>query len=230
MSLPRTTRNTSLGSRFRNNATRFLDPRLDARDLAVKLLLVNDLEYFADPRSGREPKREQMAAEQQRCGRMMLDAERTRALQEPIHRTAVEVSRAAETVGARHTREEFQVHFLSEAPEGAIADMRCLPERSRLEMVRDETDHLRSNVEAVDTVDVQPVEQRYGRLDAGLLVIERSDPPVNDSRGRRLAQIVAESTEHHGNQTRAIEITIQLARLVHHHQRVRPDVAFRVPF
>src|SRR6185369_1868110 len=162
MSLPRTTRNTSPGSRFRNNTAGFLDPRLDARDLAVKLLLVNELEYFADPRSGREPKREQMAAEQQRCGRMVLDAERTRALEEPIHRTAVEVSRAAETVGARHAREEFQVHFLSEAAEGAIADMGCFPKRSGLEMVRDEADHLSSHVEAVDAVDVQPVEQRYG--------------------------------------------------------------------
>src|SRR4029453_3840081 len=96
-------------------------------------------------------------------------------------------------------------------------------------MVRDEADDLRSNVEAIDGVDVQPVEYRYGWLNAGLLVIERSDAPVHDSGGRRLAEIVAKSAEHQGRQARAIEIAVQFARFVHHHERVRPDVTFRVP-
>src|SRR5262245_37075709 len=105
MSLPRTTRPTSPGRRLRNEPASFLDPCLDTRHLTVKLLLVNKLEDFADPRPGGEPEREQMAAEQQGCGRMVLDAECARPFEEPVHRTAVEVSRAAETVGARHAGE-----------------------------------------------------------------------------------------------------------------------------
>src|SRR5262245_16615854 len=229
MSLPRTTRLTSPGRRLRNEPAGFLDPRLDARHLTVKLLLVNELEDFADPRSGRESEGKQMAAEQQWCGRLMFDAERTRSFEEPVHRTAVEVSRAAQTVGARHAREEFQIDFLGEAAECAVADISSLPKGSRLEMVRDETDDLPSNVEAVDAVDVQPVEQRHGRLNAGLLVIERSDAPFHDSGGRRLAEIVAHGAEHQGSQAGAIEIAVQFERFVNHHERVCPDVTFGMP-
>jgi len=104
-SLLRITRNTSPGSRFRDKAAGLRDTRLDARDLTIKLLLVNELENFADPRPGRQSQREQMAPEQQRRGRMMLDAERARTFEEPVHRSAVEVAGTAETVGARHACE-----------------------------------------------------------------------------------------------------------------------------
>src|SRR5262249_50830818 len=91
---PRTTRNTLPGRRFRNDPASLFDPRLDARHLAVKLLLVYELENFADPRPWREPEREQMPAKQQRCRRMMLHPERARTFEEPVHRRAVEFSRA----------------------------------------------------------------------------------------------------------------------------------------
>src|SRR5262245_1624734 len=96
-------------------------------------------------------------------------------------------------------------------------------------MVRNEADDLRSNIEAVDAVNVQPVEQRYRRFDARLLVIQRSDAPLYERSGRRLPKVVAKRAEHDGDQTRAIEITVQLARLVHNHERVSPDVTFRMP-
>ena len=79
-------------------------------------------------------------------------------------------------------------------------------------------------------VDVQPIEQRLGRLDAGLLVIERADAAVDERRGRRLAEVVADRAEHHGDAAaadrgrrsaaRASSITISVCD---------PDVAFGMP-
>ncbi len=43
-------------------------------------------------------------------------------------------------------------------------------------------------------------------------------------------EVVADGAEHHGDQPRPIEIAVRAPRLVDHHQRVDPDVAFRVPF
>jgi len=60
-------------------------------------------------------------------------------------------------------------------------------------------------------------------------VIERPDPAVDERRRWRLAEVVADSCEHHGDEPRAIEVGVQLARLVDHHQGMRPDVAFGVP-
>ena len=51
--------------------------------------------------------------------------------------------------------------------------------------------------------------------------------PSITRRRRRLAEVVADGAEHHRDQPRAIEIAVQLARLVDDHQRVRPDVALR---
>ena len=65
---------------------------------------------------------------------------------------------------------------------------------------------------------------------AGLLVVVRADPTVEERRGRWLAEVVAHRAEHHGHFRPPGQIVDAAARLVDHHQRVRPDVAFRVPF
>ena len=59
-------------------------------------------------------------------------------------------------------------------------------------------EHLRAHVVAVDRVDVQPIEHGRRRRDARLLVIERSDAAVDERRRRRLAEVVADGAEHHG--------------------------------
>ena len=53
----------------------------------------------------------------------MLDAERARALEEPVHRGAVErAGLAAQAVGLREPREQLEVHLLRQPPERAVAD------------------------------------------------------------------------------------------------------------
>ena len=104
----------------------------------------------------------------------MLDTEGTRPFYEPVHRTAIEAAGTAQAIGACHAREQFQVDFLCESAEGTIADIRRFMEGARLEVMRDEANHLTADVEAVNGVDVQPVEQRQGRFDAGLLMIQLS--------------------------------------------------------
>src|SRR5437868_4448469 len=98
----------------------------------------------------------------------MLDAKRPRTLDEPVHRRAVEVAQAAETIRAREPREQLEVDLLRQPAERTVGDVARLAKRAGLEMVRDETHDLRADVEAVDGVDVQPIEQRQRRLDARL--------------------------------------------------------------
>ena len=69
--------------------------------------------------------------------------------------------------------------------------LRRLVEHARLQMLGDQPDHLLADGEAIDRVDVQPIEQPQRRLDTRLLVVQRPDAAV-DHRGRRgLAQVVA---------------------------------------
>ena len=65
----------------------------------------------------------------------------------------------------------------------------------------------------------------------GLLVAPRADAAVLELRGRRLAEVVAEGAEHHGELPRPIlgEIVDERRRLVHDLQGVRPHVALGVP-
>ena len=77
---------------------------------------------------------------------------------------------------------------------------------------------------------VESIEQARRRLDAGFFVPERSDAAVDHRRRRRLAEVVADRRQHDRGEPRAIEIVVSLPRLVDHHQRVNPDVAFWMPF
>ena len=60
----------------------------------------------------------------QRLGRRVLDAELARALDEPVHRRAVEPAAASLAVGPRDARQQLEVHFLRQPPERAVADRR----------------------------------------------------------------------------------------------------------
>ena len=145
-----------------------------------------------------------MPALHQRLRRRVLDAKLARALEKPVHRRAVEPAGPPEAVGLRDAREQLEVHFLRQAAERAIGyRRRRLPEHARLEMVRDDAQDLRADVVAVDRVDVQAIEDRGGRGDASLLVIDRADPSVDERRRRRLAEVVADGAEHHRRSARA---------------------------
>ena len=171
-----------------------------------------------------------MTPEKKRGRRTVLDAERAGAREEPVHRGAVERAGAPQTVSAGEPREQLQVHFLRQPPKCTVADVGSFMEHARLQMMRDESDHLLAHVEAIDRVHVQSIEQADRRRDASLLVIERSDPSVDERRGRRLAKVVADGAEHHREQARSIEVVIRLAGAIDHHQRVNPHVAFGMPF
>ena len=57
----------------------------------------------------------------------------------------------------------------------------------------------------------------------------RSNASVDERRRRRLAEIVTDSAEHHGQLLRSAEVVDAAARLVDDEQRVHPDVALRMP-
>ena len=96
--------------------------------------------------------------------------------------------------------------------------------------MRDKAEHLSAYVLAINGVDVQAVEKRGGGRDSFLLVIHRADAAVEEGRCRRLAEIVGDRAKHHDDSIRAIQVVDALPRLVDHHQRVHPHVAFRMPF
>ena len=127
-------------------------------------------------------------------------------------------------------RQQLEVDFLRQPPERAVAHRRRrLEEGQRLQMVRDDAEHLAADVVAAERMHVEPIEQPRGRRDARLFVIHRSDPPVDERGRRRLAEIVADGAEHHRDLLRVIEIVDARARLVDDHQRVHPDVALGMP-
>ncbi len=64
---------------------------------------------------------------------------------------------------------------------------------------------------------------------AGLLVSRRLHPAVMVDRRLRLAEVVAQRTDHHGHRRSPLQTFNPLTGLVHDHQGVRPHVALRVP-
>ena len=63
-----------------------------------------------------------------------------------------------------------------------------------------------------------------------LLVAARADPAVLEARRRRLAEVVAQRAEHHGEwRGRSCEVGDQRRRLVDDLERVVPHVALGVP-
>ena len=138
---------------------------------------------------------------------------------------------SAVAIRSREARQQFEIDFLRQPAERAVGHgVARLEERHRPQVFGDEADHLRAHVEAVERVDVEAIEDLRRRLDAHRFVIRRLDPAIDHRRRRRLAEIVADGAEHDRGESRPIEIAVQLSRLVDHHQRVDPDVAFGMPF
>ena len=161
--------------------------------------------------------------------RGVLDAQRPRPLEEPVHRRAVETAVASPAVGLREPGEQLQVHLPRQPPEGAVAHLRRGPPHARLQVVRHQPEHLGPDVVAVEGMDVQPVEERRGGRHALLLVVQGPDPAIDVRRGRRLPEVVADGAEHYGELLRARQVVDEPAGFVDHEQGMGPDVAFRVP-
>ena len=104
-----------------------------------------------------------------------------------------------------------------------------LEPHARLQVLRRHAEHLRAHVVAVDRVHVQPIEKRRCRRHALLLVIDRPDPTVEERRGRRLAEVVADRAQHDGDLLRPRQVVHARPRLIDDLQRVHPDVALGMP-
>jgi hypothetical protein len=93
----------------------------------------------------------------------------------------------------------------------------------------DDAEDLRAHVDAVDAVDVEPIEKGRRRRDAGFLMSDRSDAAVEKRRRGGLAEIVTHGAEHDDHLLGTTEWRDGLARPVDDHERVDPDVPFGVP-
>src|SRR5207253_609627 len=95
---------------------------VERRNLPIQLPLVDLLEDFAHSGARVNAELEQMPSHEQWLRGRVLDAERPRALEEPVHGRAVEGAGAAEAIGLRDAGEQLEVDLLREAPERAVAD------------------------------------------------------------------------------------------------------------
>ena len=96
-------------------------------------------------------------------------------------------------------------------------------------MLRHQPDHLMTDVIAVHGVNIQTVQERMRRFDAGLLVVARADPPVDERRRGRLAEVVTDGAEHDRDLLRSLEIVDPRPRLIDDQQRVHPHIALGMP-
>ena len=148
-------------------------------------------------RPGRDAERQRCRPSTRRARRLMLDAQRTRALEEPIHRGAVERAGAARAIGLREPRQQLEIDFLREAAEGAVADLVAhLVPHAGLQVMRDDAEHLararrsrRCCGCSADRETPSPARRRLPRVRA-------SGCGRREGRRGRLAEVVAHRAEH----------------------------------
>src|SRR6202163_3387355 len=134
-----------------HDAFRGLDRVFEIRDRPIELLFVDRPQNLSQARTWRETECEQVPPEQHRRGGAMLDAQRSRPIEKPVHRRAVECPwTAAKTVGFRQPRQELEVDFVRQPSECAVTNFAAyLEPRTGLQMVRDEAGDLLAHVVSV---------------------------------------------------------------------------------
>ena len=160
----------------------------------------------------------------------MLDAQLPRAREKAIHRGTIESSAPPFAIRLRHAREQLEIHLLREAAVRAVPGGRLRRRKHpRLQMIGDHAQHFTADVVPKQRMHVQTIQQRRRRPHAGLLMLQRSNPPVDECCRCRFAKIVADRAEHERDLLRIGQIVDLLARLVDDQERVNPHVAFRMP-
>ena len=163
-------------------------------------------------------------------GARVLHAERARAVEEPVHRRAVEGAGASVAVGAAEAHQQFEVDAAGEAAERAVAHrVLRLVERARPQVLGGDRQHLAAHVEAVERVDVEAVEHAVaGATPAASWPGERQRPSMTAVVAGlpRSWQTAPSMMVARRGRSRS---RVAPARLVDDHQRVRPDVAFGMP-
>jgi hypothetical protein len=83
-----------------------------SRDGAVELQLVDRAKDLAHARSGLHAEIDQMPSEQNRRWRLVLDAKRSRAIEEPLDARAIEHAGATGAIRSRKADEQFEIDLL----------------------------------------------------------------------------------------------------------------------
>src|SRR4029079_6068397 len=116
----------------------------------IELPLVHLLQHRADRRAWLLAEREQVTSEHNRGRRLVLDAKVPCALEEPLHRGAIEGAAAAAAVRPPDQHQQLHVHLRRQAPERAVADIFAdLVPGAWLQMLRDDAEDLTADVDAV---------------------------------------------------------------------------------
>src|SRR6187549_4136917 len=96
-------------------------------------------------------------------------------------------------------------------------------------MFADESSHLTAHVVAFDGVDIQAIQERFGRTNASFFMTSRSPPALKKLCCRRLSKVVRNSREHYSYFSRIRQSFNQLASAIDRQQRVHEHIAFRMP-
>src|SRR5256714_6152202 len=206
-------------------------------DATVELHLVDGARDLAD--EGRRPEShlKKVSAHQNRRGRPAFDRELARARDEPLLRLrrvpalARNPRRVApQTIGLRDAVQEFEFASARESSERAVGYLLALSvELAGLEVIAHEGDDLRAHVVAVEREELQAFEERNGRLNARLLVTARAYAPLDELGRRRLAEVVAQSGQHHRQLPRVVEVFNEFARAVADEKGVLKNFSLRMP-
>src|SRR2546427_6956640 len=141
-----------------------------------------------------------MPAQQQRRGRVLLDCQFPRTLDEPLLRFSVvpllarnPISITAQRIRLCDTIQQIEFALPREPPKGAVANfVSFLVELAWLQMFAHERNHLRTDVVTIERVNIQGVEETFGRLHACFFVSTRAPTAVDEFRCCWLAKIVTE--------------------------------------
>src|SRR5688572_2428757 len=107
-SRPKHSRSTLL----RNKRLRAFACIFKGRDDAIELQLIDRAKNVTHPGSRLDAQFNQMSSEQDGRGRLVLHAERARALDEPVHRRAIELAATPVAVRPREPHQQLEVHLL----------------------------------------------------------------------------------------------------------------------
>src|SRR4051812_12781465 len=97
-------------------------------------------------------------------------------------------------------------------------------------MVAHERNNLRAHVVAVERVYVQMLKKSFSRLHPSLFMAARAYLPLFKLRRRGLAEIMAESREHHRHLLGIRQVINHLARAINDEPGMNIQVSLRVPF
>ena len=163
-------------------------------DLAIQLQLVDRLQDLAHRGPGRSPKSSRCRPSRiGAAARCSTPSARARSRNQSIAEQSNAPVRPWQSARAKRASSSRSTFCASRRNAPSLDRRPRLVERARLQVVRDEAEHLRAHVEAVERVDVEAIEQRVAGSTPGFFVVRatgcgRRSPPSSPAcrgRGRR---------------------------------------------